>query len=832
MDKSNKSKSKLKSKALVKVDNEISKEKKNVNYPGPSVKNSQKVGKKKKSKGWKIFRICLFVLLGIFIIAAGIILGVITGIIDKTDSIDLDEMKMYNLTSFVYDKDGNEIGQLYDSENRITIEYNDLPKHVVDAIVSIEDERFFEHSGIDIKRTAGAIVTYLVNGGESNFGGSTITQQLVKNLKNDKEATWTRKIREWYRAMVLETKLSKEQIFESYLNTIYMGDGSYGIEVAAQNYFGKNIKDVNIAEAAVLAAIIQSPEATNPYKSEEAKARLLERKDLVLKQMLKLGKINEQEYEEAKNYEIVFKKEKVQVSTGVQSYYVDAVFEQVKEDLMEQKGVSEGIAVKMLYTDGLKIYTPQDSNVQNAINNTFNNDKLFYTDRNGDFMQAAMVVMDQSNGNVVGLIGGAGEKTGAREFNRATQATRQPGSCMKPLGAYGPAFEQGESSPGSGLDDSPLPLGSWNPGNYYGYFNGYVTAREAIAKSMNLPAVRANMKVDTSFAFSFAKNTGLKHLVSAKENKAKNDESAASLALGGVTTGFTPLEMANAYATIANGGLYIEPKLYTKVVNKNGEELLVSNSEAKRVMKDSTAYMLTSCLQTVVQSGTGAGSIKAGNMPIAGKTGNTNEDKDQWFCGFTPYYTIACWNGYDDPKAIGYRSYGSYPYTCMKLFNSVVNEISKGQEVKQFDRPSSVIEAAVCRDSGLVATDACKTDQRGDRTLTDLFAKGSVPTKTCTVHKKVKICNDTGKLATEFCTNTSEKSFISRDYDPPIKPSDWKYMVPTETCNVHTTKPSTTDEKKNETKVDVYSEKTTTTNTKTNTTSNSTTNSTATKKKN
>ena len=801
MEKDNKSK-KLKSKSLKKVDKELIKaDAYSTTGVSSNTSGKNKKNKKKNSKKKKILKICLFVLLALFIIGAGVVVGVVTGIIDKTDSIGLDEIQLYNLTSFVYDKDGNEIGSLYDSENRITIEYKDLPEHVVDAVVSIEDERFFSHNGVDIKRTAGAIFTYIFNGGKSNFGGSTITQQLVKNVTSDKESSWTRKIREWYRAIVLETKMTKEQIFESYVNTIYMGDGAYGIEVASQNYFGKSIKDVNIAEAAVLAAIIQSPEATNPYKSEEAKQRLLDRQKVVLSQMLKLNKITQEEYDEAVNYEIVFKKEEVQISTDVQSYYVDAVFEQVKQDLMEEKGISEGVAVKMLYSDGLKIYTPQDPSVQSAIDSAFNDSKLFYTDRSGTFMQAAMVVMDQSNGNVVGLIGGAGEKTGAREFNRATQAYRQPGSCMKPLGAYGPAFEQGVSSPGSGLDDSPLPKGSWNPGNYYGYFNGYVTAREAIADSMNLPAVRANMKVETSFAFNFAKNCGLKSLVSSKENKTNNDESAASLALGGVTKGFTVLEMANAYATIANGGLYIEPKLYTKVLDRNGKELLVADSEAKRVMKDSTSYMLTSCLETVVKSGTAAGYVRAGNMPIAGKTGNTNDDKDQWFCGFTPYYTIACWNGYDDPKAIGYRSYGSYPYTSVKLFNTVVNAISKNQTVKQFERPDSVIEAAVCRDSGLVATDACKTDPRGDRTNTDLFAKGSVPTATCTVHKKVKVCNETGKLATEYCPNTTEKSFISRDYDPPTKPNDWQYMVPTETCNVHTTKQSTST---NDDNVSIY----------------------------
>ena len=814
MNNEKKSKKGLQPKALKKVDKSLVKA--DSRYASTSTRSTystnakdngvkKKSEKKKKSKARKILKILLFVFLAFIIIGAGVVVGVISGIIDKTDSIGIEDLQAYNLTSFVYDKDNNEIGQLYDAENRITIEYKDLPTHVVDAIVSIEDERFFSHNGVDVKRTIGAIFTYITHRGSSNFGGSTITQQLVKNVTSDKESSWTRKIREWYRAIVLETKMSKEDILAYYLNTIYMGDGAYGIEVASQNYFGKSVKDINIAEAATLAAIIQSPEATNPYKSDEAKEKLLARKDLVLNQMLKLGKITKEQYEEASNYEIAFKKNKVEVASGTQTYYVDAVFEQVKKDLMEEKGVSEGVAVKMLYSDGLKIYTPQDPTVQKAIDNTFNDSKIFYTDRSGDFMQAAMVVIDHSNGNVVGLIGGAGEKAGAREFNRATQAYRQPGSCMKPLGAYGPAFELGKSSPGSGLDDSPLPQGSWNPGNYYGYFNGYVTARDAISKSMNLPAVRANMKVDVSYAFNFAKNCGLKDLVSAKENSARNDESPASLALGGVTKGFTPMEMANAYATIANGGLYIEPKLYTKVVDRNDKEILVASGEAKRVMKDSTSYMLTSCLQTVVQSGTGAGYIRAGNMPLAGKTGNTNDDKDQWFCGFSPYYTIACWNGYDNPKAIGYRSYGSYPYTCMKLFNSVISSISQGQQVKEFERPSSVIEAAVCRDSGLVATDACKTDPRGDRTNTDLFAKGSVPTEECTVHKKVKICNETGKVATEYCPNTTEKSFISRDYDPPIKPNDWQYMVPQDKCDVHTTKTSTNNN------VNVYGTKTNTT---------------------
>jgi penicillin-binding protein 1A len=755
---------------------------KNNNEKSDLKDNSNVKKKKNKKTGWKIFKIFLFTIIALGIVGTGIVFGVISGIIDKTDSIDLEELQLLKLTSFIYDKDGKEIGNLYDSENRVTVEYKNLPASIIDAVISIEDERFFTHGGIDIKRTAGAVFTFAFNGGKSSFGGSTITQQLVKTITSDKDLSWTRKIREWYRAISLESKLTKEQILESYLNTIYLGDGSYGIEVASQNYFGKSVKDINIAESAVLAAAIQSPEATNPYKNDEARARLLERKELVLKQMLKLGKISQAQYDEAAKFEVVFKKESVSGSDKIQTYFVDAVIEQVITDLKEQKNVTRGVAIKMLYADGYKIYSTQDSAVQKAIDDAYNNAKLFYTDKKGDFMQSSMVVMDQSTGNVVGLIGGANPKTGTLTLNRATQTFRQPGSTMKPLGAYGPAFEQGVLAPGMGLDDSQVTIGNWTPGNYYGYFNGYVTARIAISKSMNIPAVRANMRAGVEAAYLFAKNTGLVDLVAA-------DKNSASLALGGVTKGFTVLEMANAYSTIANGGIHMTPKLYTKVLDKNGKEVLKPDTTAKRVMKDSTAYMLADCLQTVVKTGTGAGIIKVGNMPVAGKTGNTNDDFDQWFIGFSPYYTIACWNGYDTNKSIGYRnSVGAYPYTAMVLFNTVLNTISKDQPIKQFEKPASVITASVCRISGLVATDACRTDPRGDQTNTDLFAAGSVPTKTCNIHKSVSICSETGLLATDFCPTPVTKSFITRDYVPVIKPRDWGFMIPTATCNVHTQK--------------------------------------------
>ena len=342
--------------------------------------------------------------LALCIVGAGVVLGVISGIIDDTDSISLEELELLPQTSFVYDMNGNEMASLYDSENRIVVSFEDIPEDTVNAIVAIEDERFFSHHGIDIKRTLGAIVTYLANGGESSYGGSTLTQQLVKNITDDDEVAWQRKIREWYRAISLETKLDKEQIFESYVNTIYYGDGSYGIEVASNHFFGKSVGELNLAESAAIAAMIQSPEVTNAYRSDEAKQRLLERKDVVLDKMLELGMISQEEHDEAVDYELEFKVKDVEYG-GTQTYFVDAVVEAVIEDLMEQKNVSRGIALKMIYTDGYKIYTTQDPSVQSAIDNAFTDTSIFYDD-----IQGSMVVIDHKTGEVRGLIGAQEKK--------------------------------------------------------------------------------------------------------------------------------------------------------------------------------------------------------------------------------------------------------------------------------------------------------------------------------------------------------------------------------------------------------------------------------------
>jgi len=748
-------------------------------------KDYKKNKTKRKKIGWKIFKICLFTFVALGIIGTGVVIGVITGIIDKTESVDLEQLQNLKLTSFVYDSEGNEIASLYGDENRVNVTYDKIPKHLIDAVISIEDERFWVHGGVDIKRTAAAIFTYVVNGGESTFGGSTITQQLIKNSTGDKEKAWTRKIREWYRAITLESKLEKEDILESYLNTIYLGAGAHGVEVAAHTYFNKSVTEINIAESATLAALIQLPEGYNPYNGEKQATRLADRRKTVLKKMLELEKITKEEYDEAIAYEVKYEKGKVATGTTY-TYYVDAVIEAVVEDLMKDKNTSRELALQMIYNNGYKIYTPQKPSVQQAIDKTFANTTYFKADRDGGFMQASIVVMDNETGNVVGLIGGAGEKSTDLSFNRATQAERQPGSCFKPIAAYGPAFERGISYPGMGYDDAKTDFGGgYSPNNYYGYFNGYVSARNAINKSMNIPAVKALQSVGVEYGRKFAESLGISTFTSR--------DNSLPMALGGLDHGATVLEMTAAYATFANGGMYKEPNIYTKVVDADGNTVLERKVAPTRVMKDSTAFLITDCLRTVFEdaNGTAAGIRFNRNMGLYGKTGNSNDDKDQWFVGYTPYYTAAVWNGYDNPKPIG----KGYPYISMKVWRDVMKEVHVGLENKKIEKPNSVVSASVCTVSGKAPTDACK---KYGSVLSEKFASGTVPTDACDIHKTASICTVSGKVSTEFCTSVEERVFITRE-KLIGKTSDMGRMLVTETCNIHTSATKVEENEKEDT---------------------------------
>jgi len=745
-------------------------------------KHDDTTGKKIKKKGRakKVFKILFFVFLALFVVGVGLVLGVLNSVIRDTEQIDLAQLKNLKLTSTVLDSDGKQIGQMSAGENRLMIDYEELPQDLIDAVVAIEDERFWTHHGIDIRRTGAAIVTYILNRGNSSFGGSTITQQLIKNVTNDKETSWRRKVREWYRAYSLEQELEKEEILEAYLNKIYFGEGANGIEVAAETYFAKSAKALNLAESACLAAAIQTPEGTNPYNGDEKKAKLIARQKVVLDKMLSLEKITQEEYEQAISYELVFKKGKIASTSSVQSYFVDAVFEEVARDLSEAKNITYDAAFDMVASNGYVIYSTMDSDVQASIDKQAANTKYFYKDKDGDMMQCAAIVIDNKTGNVVGMLGGVGKKTGL-DYNRAIDAKLQPGSTFKPIAAYGPAFELGVSYPGMGIDDAPININGYKPVNWYGYYRGYVTARQAINQSMNIPAVKTLQSAGLDYAFQFAQRMGITTLTSVNKN--------LSMALGSANV--RVIDMAAAYATMANGGIYTEPKLYTKVLDSEGKEVLTTvNKKATRVMDASTAYMLTDCLVSVVNSGTGTSARFSKTIQIAGKTGNTNDDKDQWFAGYTPYYTMVAWNGYDDPEAIGRRKIGSYPYTATVVFTNVMKTIHSGLKKASFTKPSNIVKATICTVSGLVATDACKADTRKNIVRSEIFASGKIPTDKCTIHKLVEVCSVSGDLPTDYChmyEDLKEISVITRAKK--AKTSDAKYIMPTDTCKLHTTEP-------------------------------------------
>ncbi|MBR5227444.1 MAG: PBP1A family penicillin-binding protein [Clostridia bacterium] len=768
---------------------ETSKKKIKLKRMGKKKSNSEENSKPKKKKKvgkiiWLIFKIFIFTAIAAAIVGAGVVLGVLNDIITDTETLDTAQLKLLKLTTVIYDKNGDEIDSLSE-ENRYMVSYDDMPKYLRDAVVSIEDERFETHGGIDIKRTGKAVIEYVLNGGDSSFGGSTITQQLVKNITKDEDRAWQRKIREWYRAITLEKELNKSQILEAYLNTIYMGEGAYGVQAASNTLFAKDVKELNLAESACLAAIIQAPETYNPYNGDSNKESLIERQKLVLSKMLQLNKITQEEHDEALTAELVFKKGELAASAAATTYYVDAVIEAVIKDLMETKNITEGVATKMLYSDGLKIYTTLDPKVQAAIDKAYTNDSWFPV-KNGKKMQSAMVVLDNATGYVVGLMGGTDyrEKTGTSTFNRATQMKRQSGSSIKPLTVYGPAFELGKSYPGKGYDDSYISINGWAPRNFGGGYEGYVSTRYAIAISLNTIAVKTLQEVGLDYSYTFAKNLGLSTLTSA-------DKNLAALALGGFSEGVKVIDMAGAYATIANGGVYIKPQFYTKVLDSEDNEILKAETEYKRVMKKTTAYLLTDCMRSVVTSGTAAGYIGVkSSIPVIGKTGTTDDAIDKWFCGMTPYYTGVVWIGYDDNKASVNNTAQMY------VWNAVMKEVHSSLSGKSFEKPSGLVYAQVCTLSGLAATDACKADPRSGVVKSELFASGTVPTDTCNVHVTAEVCSVSGKLVTEFChlyedVEVKEQSFITRASEPKIKPGDWKYMLTdkTEKCDVHTEEP-------------------------------------------
>lgn len=647
----------------------------------------------------------------IFKIAAiAFVVGMVTAIaavVWATWGMDFDFSKSFNrlgleLSSVVYytDENGNEqiYEQLIADENRIWADFDKIPQDMKNAFVAIEDQRFYKHNGVDIKRTMGAAVNVIFNG-DSSYGGSTITQQLIKNITEDSERSKARKIREIVRALILETKMDKDEILELYMNSIYLGHGANGVQAAAHAYFGKDVRDLSLVECTAIAGITQHPSTYDPYVNPDGNKQKRRR---VLDKMLELKYIDQATYDEAYNTELKLVDDNADTRYS-QSYFVDNLFEELLHDLMTAKGYTKQYATGLIYNGGLKIISTVDPEIQRIMNDVYvsgNGFPKFY----GQSPQSAMIITDPSTGEIKGLVGGTGVKKGARVLNRATQTYRQPGSTIKPISVYGPAIDNGVVTLASSVENSPLDLGGWKPNNASKKFSPPVSVRTAVAYSYNLPAIRVLEELTVDKSFDYMTNKLHFDLVQSKNdgNTTLTDKGFAPLALGGLTEGVTVAQMNAAYSTFANGGEYIKPYSYTKVYDTNGKLILDKTPERNKAFSKETAFLVTQLLKGVVQSGTAAGSGLRG-IETCGKTGSTDDNMDRWFVGYTPYYSAAVWVGYDEQRVISYA--GNNP--ALTIWSAVMKRVHEDLPNKSFEQPSTVKKAYICTNSGQYATSAC-----------------------------------------------------------------------------------------------------------------------------
>ena len=833
-----------------------------------------------------IFR--LFLLGVVFVCAVGIaaVAGIVNGLSATVPSIDLINVVPSGYASNTYYRDGTHAETLAGVEaNRDYVEIVTLPEYIKYAFVAMEDERFYEHDGIDMRGIMRALVSNLKEGG-LDYGASTITQQLLKNQvfgggnEDNPIVKIVRKVQEQFLAVELESKLSKDTILEYYINTVNYGNTAYGLQTAAKVYFSKDAKDLTLSEVTVLAAIPYSPTFQNPiHYPEDNKVR----RDKCLNLMLENGLCTQAEYDEAMADDPYSRIQMVAQEKNENSYYsyfTDAVIDTVINDLVERKGYTQAQATSLVYTAGLSIYTTQDRQIQNICDEVYTDESMFpdfiYTEKKGsessggslyevsyalsvqkadgtvihyqladlisyfdsfkedvskkkisvqlkqgvyqlycvsdeamrvyldefyaahvaeaneetgepgDIVlgerrtftaqpQSSFCLMDQSTGQVLALVGGRGEKTGSRTLNRAVTTTRAVGSTFKVLAAFLPAIDSAGMTLATPIDDIPYyypntqkeVINWWakvkDDQEYFnGPFYGLNTIRRGISYSMNVVAVRTLATVSPQISFNYLKKLGFSTLVDSRYDEKTGQTYSdinLSLALGGLTDGVTNLELTAAYATIANGGVYNKPYLYTKVLDHEGRVILSNEPESSQVIKTSTAYLLTSAMMDTVTGGSGMATgsrLKFQNykMPVAGKTGTASDNNDLWFCGYTPYYTASIWSGYDN----NYKQFDeSYQQNIWRTIMERIHE-QKGLAYKEFTIPDSVVTAKICTKSGKLAVSGVCDHAEKDPyyatvpiVRTEYFAKGTVPLEKCDVHIKASICSESGKLAGAGC---------------------------------------------------------------------------------
>jgi penicillin-binding protein 1A len=687
-------------------------------------------------------------LLTAFFAASLSILGLVA--VSIKDMPAWDESKLSaGAASLYYDQNGELIAQVGE-ENCVPVPLKDIPLYVQQAFIAIEDARFYEHHGIDLRGILRAAWDDFRKG-EAEQGGSTITQQLVKNAFLNPEKTLKRKIQEIILTLVVEHRYSKDEILQMYLNKIYFGHGAYGIQSAAQTYFAKNVSQLTLSEAAFLAGLVRAP---NIYSRED---QAVGRRNLVLDNMVKYGFIDAAQAAVAKKEPLVFHFS----TTRKYPYFVDYVTEQ----LVSRYGEN------MVYKGGLRVYTTLARNVQEAAERAFadpGNFPVSLRDAKGALQpEGAAVFLDPETGYIRAIVGGR-EHTGQLPFNRATESFRQPGSAFKPIIVYGPAIDFKGMAPASVIDDIPVKYGSYSPQNYDGRYRGLVTMRTALSQSINVVAARVLMEhVGIDNAINFARSLGF---------SIDPAQHGPSLALGGLHDGVTALQMAAAYAAFANGGFYLPPTAILKV-ERNGRVLEENEPKPTRAMKPTTAYLITSMLKDVVRTGTGRNARL--DRPAAGKTGTSDEGKDLWFAGYTPNLVGVVWIGYDQPKPMPHEFGGKYPAL---IWRQVMNAALKNTPPHDFPCPPGIVTATVDDKSGLLPGPYTPPQDM----VTDLFAAGTVPTETDNTHVPVEVCATTGLLASEYCPERITKVMIKLPYTVPEYVEDFKLRAPTQVCTLHT----------------------------------------------
>ncbi|MGL5417117.1 MAG: transglycosylase domain-containing protein [Clostridium sp.] len=770
-------------------------------------KKKKSKNRTKKSKGKKILKYSLLSLLLLFLSVCVVGIGYIFAVIKATPELDdmaVEKIKNGNQSVIMTSKNGTELDAPAFSETvRVNLDSKNMPQNLKDAIVSIEDERFYEHSGIDIKRIAGALVydvKYVLTGKGGVQGASTLTQQLIKNTVLTNERSIDRKIKEIFLALQLEKQLSKDEILTSYLNNFPVGGTSYGAEAGAKYYFNKKAKDLSLIECAYLAGVTQATHTYNAFNTDNQKdpTKYINRTKTVLSKMKEHTYITEKEYNDSikalDSGKLKFKRGSTNYNIEHESF-LTASLDQVKKDLKAKFKSTDEEVNNMLATGGLQIQTTLDEKLQTEVQkiiddpNNYNIYGASKKDKNGIYeLQGATAIIDYRTNEAVAMVGGRGKQP-ARSNNRAYSDLRSVGSAIKPLTSYGPAIDQKVMTAGSVIDDAQTPKtqkvykGVNSPNSY----KGLLTLRESLKYSSNIGSSLTANEVGVKTGVKYGEQLGLVFN--------EHSQDISTVALGQFNNrngsdGGNAFKVASAYGVFGNGGVYSEPKLYTKVLDRNGNIILESNSTKTNVFSPQTAYILYDMLKEPLTYN--GGSARFGAMPVSGKTGTTSSNKDYWFAGLTPHYSAAVWVGYDDQRPI---QGGGSGRTAANLWGKIMAVAHKGLSTTDIKKPNGIVTTSICMDSGKLPTALCRRDPRGNRIRSELFISGTQPTGYCETHVEAEVNKNNNLLANG---NTPahlrvSKVFIKKDY-PNSNAADSKYALPTKYDDSKYVEPETEDE--------------------------------------